>query len=63
MKAGNRINYDDDLVVVIDNKNNVVYRGLEDYEPFKREYWRFVETTKSGKGHYEWNGLRKFNVG
>lgn len=61
MKAGKRISYEDDLVVVFQGREEV-YRGEEDYEPYKREDWRWVKTTKDGRGHYEWNGLKKFRV-
>lgn len=61
MKAGKRVHYEDELVVVLDGKTEV-YRGMEDYNPYKREYWKWVETTKDGRGHYEWNGLKKFRV-
>ena len=62
MKAGNRIVFEDELVVVVDKDGTHIYRGMEDYEPHKSELWRFVVTTKSGKGHYEWNGLKKYRV-
>lgn len=62
MKAGDRIEFEDDLVVVVDKDGAHIYRGMEDDEPYKREPWRFVVTTKSGKGHYEWNGLKKYRV-
>lgn len=61
MRAGNRINYDDDLVVVV-SKGKVIYSGLEDYEPDKDAPWKFVKTTKSGKGHYEYAGMKKYKV-
>lgn len=61
MKAGRRIEYEDDLVVVMSG-NKEVYRGLEDYEPMKDEPWRFIETTKAGKGHYEFDGFRKYCI-
>ena len=61
MKAGDRIEFEDDLVAVFDGKTEV-YRGMEDYEPCKREAWRFVKTTKDGRGYYEWNGLKKYRV-
>ena len=62
MRAGGRINYEDDLVVVLNAKGKKIYSGIEDYEPNKYEAWRFVTTTKTGKGHYEWNGFRKYRV-
>ena len=39
--SGKRIDYDDDLVIVYDKDGNVVYKGLEDYEPMKDEDWKF----------------------
>lgn len=42
-----RINYDDDVVVVYDGDGNVVYRGLEDYEPNNREAWRWDPEIKA----------------
>ena len=42
--AYKRIDFDDDLVVVIDiTNNNEVYRGIEDYEPMKNENWKWNE--------------------
>ncbi len=61
MKAGKRIQYEDEFVVVTKN-DKIVYSGLEDYEPMKREMWIFVMTTKDGKGHYEFNGYKKYRV-
>lgn len=62
MKAGKRIEYEDDVVIVT-NKNKVMYKGIEDYEPMKDANWKFVVTTKSGKGHYECGQYRKYCVG
>lgn len=45
-KGKGRINYEDDLVVVYDKKGNIIYKGLEDYEPYKREDWRWDESIK-----------------
>ena len=40
--AYKRIDFDDDLVVVIDITNDKeVYRGIEDYEPMKNENWKW----------------------
>lgn len=61
MKAGRRIYYEDDMVIVMKGRKEV-YRGLEDYEPMKREMWIFVETTKSGKGHYEFGDYKKYRI-
>lgn len=41
MPKGRRINYDDDIVVVYDKSGDVIYKGMEDYEPMKREDWRW----------------------
>ena len=32
-----RVNFDDDLVIVYDEDDREIYRGLEDYEPMKDE--------------------------
>ena len=61
MKAGKRINYEDDLVVVLEG-NRTIYTGLEDYDPMKYEPWVFVPTTKDDKGHYELGKLKKYCV-
>lgn len=61
MRAGNRINYDDSLVVVMKDGKEV-YRGIEDYNPMKGQWWKFVETTKDGRGHYEYNGYKKYLI-
>jgi hypothetical protein len=52
MKAGKRVTAEDDIVVVYQGKKEV-YSGLEDYNPYKGEGWRWVQTTKDGRGHYE----------
>lgn len=59
MKAGRRIEYEDDLVVVTSGKT-VIYSGLEDYEPMRNANWKFVKTTKDGKGHYEFDKYKKY---
>lgn len=40
-----RINYDDDDVVVyeISNSDDMIYSGLEDYEPMKNERWKYCK--------------------
>ena len=40
-----RINYDDDLVVV-KKDGKVIYKGIEDYEPMKDENWIYDESKK-----------------
>ena len=59
MRAGKRINYEDDLIVILDGKK-VLYQGLEDYDPMKCEPWKFVQTTKDGRGHYELGKFKKY---
>ena len=61
MRAGNRINYEDDLVIVL-HGSRVIYKGIEDYEPMKHGPWEFVQTTKDGKGHYELGKLKKYCI-
>lgn len=39
--SGKRINFDDDLVIIYDKDMNVVYKGLEDYDPMKDEDWKW----------------------
>lgn len=52
MKAGGRVVYGDDLVIVKDGKN-ILYQGIDDYNPYNQAPWKFVVTTKDGRGHYE----------
>ena len=35
------INFDDDFVVVVNDNNEVLYKGIEDDEPMNRENWRW----------------------
>lgn len=42
-----RINFDDDLVIVYDEEDNEIYRGLEDYEPMKDENWKWDNSSNS----------------
>ena len=35
------INYEDDIVVVFNEKGEEIYKGLEDYEPMRREPWEY----------------------
>ena len=44
-----RIQFEDDVVVVFDNKNQEVYRGLEDYEPNKRGDWVWDQSIQGYK--------------
>ena len=41
-----KINYDDDFVIIYDEKGREIYRDLEDYEPMKYENWIWDETDK-----------------
>lgn len=43
-----RIEYEDDLVRVISPSGNVDYQGLQDYNPYKDDDWRYSERA----GHY-----------
>jgi len=36
-----RIDFEDDVVIVYDKDDNVIYQGMEDYEPMKREDWKW----------------------
>lgn len=44
-----RINFDDDLVIVYDEDDREIYRGLEDYEPMKDEPWKWDNESQSYK--------------
>ena len=58
MKRGRKIDYDDDMVVVYDANGNVIYKGIEDYEPHKDENWKWDESI----GGYRLNGMIKVCV-
>lgn len=51
-----RIQYDDDMVVVYDKDGKEVYKGLEDYDPYKDENWRWNDAL----GGYQCNGMTKY---
>ncbi len=34
-----RITHDDDIVIVKNHNGNIIYKGMEDYEPMKDELW------------------------
>ena len=53
-----RIQYEDDVVVVYDKNGAALYEGIEDYEPYKRELWRWDDTI----GGYRLNGMTKFCI-
>ena len=42
-----RIDYEDDIVIVYDNAENQIYKGIEDYEPMKDEDWRWKDDIKA----------------
>lgn len=54
-KSGKRIEYEDDIVIVYDEAGNIIYKGMEDYEPMKRENWRW----NNDKKYYQLNGYVK----
>lgn len=43
-----RINYEDDLVIVKKGRE-IIYKGIEDYEPMKYENWKYDEKSKTYK--------------
>lgn len=53
-----RIQYEDDLVIVYDEKGNVAYRGIEDYDPNKDLDWRW----NAAAGHYTYLGWTKICI-
>ena len=50
-----RIQYEDDIVRVFNEKGEEVYKGLEDYDPNKDLDWRYNEN----KNRYEYRGWIK----
>lgn len=54
-ESGKRIEYEDDIVIVYDEAGNIIYKGMEDYEPMKRENWRW----NNNKKYYQLNGYVK----
>lgn len=48
MRKGRRIEFDDDVVIVYKGQD-VIYHGIEDFEPMKDEAWTFNE--KDGAYH------------
>lgn len=53
-----RICYEDDFVAVYNEKGECVYEGLEDYEPMRREDWRWDDKNE----RYTLNGGRYTKV-
>lgn len=43
------ISFDDDIVIVFDENGEVIYKGMEDYEPMKNEDWIWDRKSKSYK--------------
>lgn len=54
-----RIEYEDDLVVVYDEKGAVAYRGIEDYDPNKYLDWRWDASRQC----YVYKGWTKYCIG
>lgn len=55
-----QIRYEDDLVVVYDSNGEVIYKGIEDYEDYKRYDWEwneglqaYVLTVEGGDTYYK----------
>ena len=53
-----RIQYEDDVVVVYDKNGAALYEGIEDYEPYKREPWRWDDTI----GGYRLGEMTKYCI-
>ena len=56
---GRKIQYEDDLVIVYDDKGNVAYKGMEDYDPNKDLDWKWDDK----RGGYVYKGWFKVCVG
>ena len=50
-----KINMDDDLVIVVQN-GEIIYNGIEDYEPMKDEPWKWNSKEKC----YELDNYKKY---
>lgn len=50
-----QINAEDDLVIVFDENNSQIYKGIEDYEPMKDENWKWDNVEQI----YRYNGYIK----
>lgn len=63
MTEGTRIEYDDDVVEVLKkDSGEIVYEGLEDYEPMKNENWKFIITNREKRlGYYQFGEYIKYN--
>lgn len=40
------IDFEDDLVIVFDENESQIYKGIEDYEPMKDENWQWDNSEK-----------------
>ena len=48
-----RIEFEDDVVVVYDDDEDEVYKGLEDYEPMRDESWKWDNSSQTYRlGNY-----------
>lgn len=41
------IEYEDDLVIVYDERGKVIYKGIDDYDPMKYENWKYDRSLKA----------------
>lgn len=44
--ARKKIDFEDDLVIVYDENETQIYKGIEDYEPMKDEDWKWDNSEK-----------------
>ena len=54
-----RINFDDDFVIVVNDKDEVLYKGIEDDEPMNRENWQWNDKERC----YTLDKYKKYCVG
>lgn len=53
--ARKRIDAEDDLVIVFNESEQQIYKGIEDYEPMKDCDWKWDSSTQA----YNYNGYVK----
>lgn len=53
--ARKQIEFEDDLVIVFDENESQIYKGIEDYEPMKDCDWKWDSSTQT----YNYNGYVK----
>jgi hypothetical protein len=41
-----QVNFEDDMVIVFNGNGEVIYKGIEDYEPMNDEPWKYDPTEK-----------------